>query len=611
MVFQLNDFTDSEESDSERPPTSTTTTPRRGNAATAAAASSSRAKGRATPSSPVTASASASASRASASPRSAHARGPSGSTTASTGHPLRITLRPSVLQPPTETSSAGPSRPHAPTATSQRSSLSPPPPITLKLSRQSLAEKADYSSSEDEPDLDMDIASIPYVEEEYLERDASYRSGGSKAKKPAKRAKVAHGVGAGGGGKKPSSASASAAASSAGAGAGAGASMPGPSTGTGGVSLKIPGQRKTYDWLVPSSVSASHSGPPDRASETSSVPSPRPGAAEDHVERGKLVEEAPMTAPVKKHSKRRAVADGPGPGKNWRKGQKKGLAGLKAESQLEPGSQEGSPSLAGMASVGGTPEPLDLPRADSPPFERADAAKLGFPVFLNPIVGPKFALGTFPRITQFFAPPNGGDTGPFPRKEKVRTWKRGASTLRGIGGGTLHYKTWNRGPPSELGRLIQADRDAKEIQRAAKKAGNAASAASASAAASSAPLFSDSALPAGAGAVRPKLDQAISSESVLQLTPTQTQTQGDDDSEMGDRDGEEGSVSGVAASPAGASAGAATGAAAKGKKRAAAGSAAGSAAAGAGGVKPVKPKPKPRKSKLGQEIKPSVGAEAE
>lgn len=237
-------------------------------------------------------------------------------------HKLIQQLRPSVVQPPTETSSAGPSRPHAPTATSQRSSLSPPPPITLKLSRQSLAEKADYSSSEDEPDLDLDIASIPYVEEEYLERDASYRSGGSKAKKPAKRAKVAHGAGAGGaggGGKKPSSASVAASS----AGAGAGPSVPGPSTGNGGVSLKIPGQRKTYDWLVPSSVSASHSGPPDRASETSRVPSPRPGAAEDHVERGKLVEEAPMTAPVKKHSKRRAVADGPGPGKNWRKGQKK------------------------------------------------------------------------------------------------------------------------------------------------------------------------------------------------------------------------------------------------------------------------------------------------
>lgn len=89
-------------------------------------------------------------------------------------------------------------------------------------------------------------------------------------------------------------------------------------------------------------------------------------------------------------------------------------------------------------------------------------------------------------MTQFFAPNNGGDT-VFPRKEKVRRWDSNIKTLVGIGGGTFAYRTWTRGvsaspsmkraqtaltswsgPPSELGRLIQADREAKELQRAAK-----------------------------------------------------------------------------------------------------------------------------------------------
>jgi len=76
-----------------------------------------------------------------------------------------------------------------------------------------------------------------------------------------------------------------------------------------------------------------------------------------------------------------------------------------------------------------------------------------------------------------FAPLNGGDVGPFPRKEAVRRWKMSEKTFVGIGGSALKYKTWTRGtfrylssnrlltpgPPSELGRLVKADKEAREI----------------------------------------------------------------------------------------------------------------------------------------------------
>lgn len=83
-------------------------------------------------------------------------------------------------------------------------------------------------------------------------------------------------------------------------------------------------------------------------------------------------------------------------------------------------------------------------REPSPPFVLADAAKLGIPVFANPIVSPKIALGPFPKVTQFFAP---FDQKPF-RKEKVREWSHAEKTIQGVGGGTLKFKTWSRGESS-------------------------------------------------------------------------------------------------------------------------------------------------------------------
>ena len=85
------------------------------------------------------------------------------------------------------------------------------------------------------------------------------------------------------------------------------------------------------------------------------------------------------------------------------------------------------------------------PRAPSPPFVEADAVKLGFPVFRHPIAPPKYNLTLFPKVSPMFAPFNGGDVGPFPRKEVVRSWKMSEKTFVGIGGSALKYKTWTRG----------------------------------------------------------------------------------------------------------------------------------------------------------------------
>ena len=90
-------------------------------------------------------------------------------------------------------------------------------------------------------------------------------------------------------------------------------------------------------------------------------------------------------------------------------------------------------------------------------------------------------------------PNNGGDVGPFPRKEPVRSWTQGERTYVGVGGGQLKFKTWNKGgfqlpnsskcsgsvdtpagPTSRLAQLIQADKEAdknaREIQRREAKA---------------------------------------------------------------------------------------------------------------------------------------------
>jgi len=74
-----------------------------------------------------------------------------------------------------------------------------------------------------------------------------------------------------------------------------------------------------------------------------------------------------------------------------------------------------------------------ISRPPSPPFILADAAKLGIPVFKQPIAPPKFNLTLFPKVSPWFAPLNGGDVGTFPRKEHVRKWGQNQKTFVGIG----------------------------------------------------------------------------------------------------------------------------------------------------------------------------------
>lgn len=95
----------------------------------------------------------------------------------------------------------------------------------------------------------------------------------------------------------------------------------------------------------------------------------------------------------------------------------------------------------------------------------ADATKLGFPVFQNPIVAPKIALSSFPKVTNSFAP---FDNKPF-RKEKVRNWSYAERTLVGIGGGSLKFKTWARGPQSEFGVIAAQMKEAEQLAKQRKK----------------------------------------------------------------------------------------------------------------------------------------------
>lgn len=114
----------------------------------------------------------------------------------------------------------------------------------------------------------------------------------------------------------------------------------------------------------------------------------------------------------------------------------------------------------------------DRARSPSPPFVLADAAKLGFPVFSKPIHQPKIALSSFPKVTNSFAQ---FDNKPL-RKEKVREWTYAERTLPGIGGGTLKFKTWSRGPQSEFGviaaQMKEAELLAKQRKKEAKEAEN-------------------------------------------------------------------------------------------------------------------------------------------
>lgn len=177
----------------------------------------------------------------------------------------------------------------------------------------------------------------------------------------------------------------------------------------------------------------------------------------------------------------------------------------------------------------------------------ADAAKLGFPVFSKPIHAPKIALSSFPKVTNSFAQ---FDNKPF-RKEKVREWTYSERTLPTIGGGTLKFKTWARGPQSEFGVIAAQMKEAELLAKQRKKEEKAAENREGS-----------------AHAERPLFGHSPSSESVPQV--------GDDSeiiSEAGDADDSIASIASASSTPTPTMRG-------RGKKG------------------------KPRKSKLAQEIVP-------
>lgn len=130
----------------------------------------------------------------------------------------------------------------------------------------------------------------------------------------------------------------------------------------------------------------------------------------------------------------------------------------------------------------------DRARSPSPPFVLADAAKLGFPVFSKPIHQPKIALSSFPKVTNSFAQ---FDNKPF-RKEKVREWTYSERTLPGIGGGTLKFKTWSRGPQSEFGVIAAQMKEAELLAKQRKKEAKEAENREGSAVAAERPLFGHS-----------------------------------------------------------------------------------------------------------------------
>ncbi|RXK41362.1 hypothetical protein M231_01267 [Tremella mesenterica] len=416
-------------------------------------------------------------------------------------HPLRITLRPSINHlmndhPP-------PPHPHQTSsiAPSERSSLSPPPPITLRFGIKPTSITPKPSETHD----------------------------GSDSEVPKKKKKV-H--------KRKSSAVIET------------------------QSNKVMLPKKSYDWLQPSDVGASHHGPHNR-------PSPP-------VSEGNETKPTPMTDDnvMKKIGSHKKKPDNTGPGKAWRKGLKKGMPipwreGNFLETTPPSFSNETSahlqlpvdPSILiedsrnrQPSSLFGTPEPnnsisptpqnpelqpipipnpehpIDPPilpaRSVSPIFVPADREKMGIPIYPRPIVQPKITLGTFPKVTQTFAPNNGGDP-VFPRKERVRSWKEAERVVMGIGGGQLKFRSWAKGPSSELGRLIQADKEAKELHRAKMKS------AAISASQAPDPIFSTSAsvsLHASPNPTqwdRPKLLHTTSFDSSLMP---------DDTSEIGDGD---------------------------------------------------------------------------
>ncbi|WVR03982.1 hypothetical protein IAU60_000981 [Kwoniella sp. DSM 27419] len=475
------------------------------------------------------------------------------STSTEGGHPLRITLRPSInhlMHSDNQTSPSG-SRTRNENDRSAPS-LSPPPPITLKLGfKHAMAEKAAYSSSDDDeprpipPPAKKKRANPPSKSKD---KDKDKDKGKDKDRDEEKdkdKDKAQDRL-------QPPTATPAAPGSS-------------PSA-----KASVPAQhRKSYDWLAPSTAGASHRGPPERERTSPSATSAASGSAttakitgwspaDEAI--GGLLDNSPEVSEKKprKSHKRRPDGAPPGPGKAWRKGIKKGMTVAKNEDSVGspagspqtnatyPASREGSPDLLEMPPRADA-TPIAVPRAPSPPFVLANAKQMGIPVYPKPIVAPKIHLGAFPKVTQYFAPINGGDVGPFPRKEPVRSWANSEKITVGIAGGHLKVKTWMAGPPSELSKLVQADKEAKELARLAKvKAGSTAGGAT-----TPTSVQPDTPTPAVADPARPPLTTANSFDAgSTTATPLLGAEKDKADEEVSEIGGDEDSVTGSVTTPA-------------------------------------------------------------
>ncbi|WVO18046.1 hypothetical protein L204_105744 [Cryptococcus depauperatus] len=337
-------------------------------------------------------------------------------------HPLKVTLRPNISH--LIDGSSGSLSTSSPPASSQRSK-----------SKHAMADRAQYSSSEDD---DSAHTSPPRKKKKVSSSTRSTPTKGTRV-----TLKVAH-------------------------------LSPSASRNAGQV-------RRNYEWLQLSEAGASHHGPPERrVGSVADTNEHVPSTAEEAIS-GLLDLAMDREGGVEKLKGSRKKADAPS--RAWKKNVKnKTTASLPLKDEADttptntPGlsavgtSREPSPAPLSSPQLHSTLHPALSPVA-SPPFLLADSTQLGFPVFSRPIITPKISVGNFPKVTNYFAPVNGGDTGPFPRRERTRRWTWQERSIIGVGGGALRIKIWSRGPTSELERAMQKEAGSQSIQRQPKQKG--------------------------------------------------------------------------------------------------------------------------------------------
>jgi len=183
-----------------------------------------------------------------------------------------------------------------------RSSLSPPPPLTLRFGPRPTAAATSAASNSMPPAASSSKAgSIAHYSDSSDENET--KPPPAKKAKKSKTKSHAHAAS-----HSPSSSTTTATASGAGEHA-----VPAP-------------KRSKYDWLQPSTVGASHHGPPERAGSTSIAKSNSGsggGSGGWAPGEGIIAQVAGENEPKPEKKISLKVTKPPGPGKAWRKGVKK------------------------------------------------------------------------------------------------------------------------------------------------------------------------------------------------------------------------------------------------------------------------------------------------